>query len=323
MLDLEARVDLEEVEVARRVHQELEGSGVRVLHRAGGVDDGAAQLAAQLLGERRRRRLFDELLVPPLDRALALAEVHHVAVMVAEHLDLDVARRLDVLLDVDVADAERGLGLALRGLERLAPAPAPTDDAHAAAAAAGDRLDDDREPEVLGDLLSAFSSLSTGPSLPGSIGTPAFFIARRARALSPISRMTFGSGPMNLMWHASHTSARYALSDEEAVARMDGVGARDFGGADDRRHVEIAVEAPRRPDADVLVGEPHVQRVLVGLRVDRHRLDAQLAARADDAKRDLAAVGDQDFLEHGSLCTGYALIANSRSPYCTGWPFST
>ena len=75
-----------------------------------------AHLAAHLLAERRRRRLFEQLLVPPLDRALALAEVHDVAVLVAEHLELDVARRLDVLLDVDVADAEGGLGLALRGL---------------------------------------------------------------------------------------------------------------------------------------------------------------------------------------------------------------
>jgi hypothetical protein len=61
--------------------------------------------------------------------------------------------------------------------------------------------------------LSAFSSLSIGPSLPGRIGTPAFFITRRARALSPIRRITCGSGPMNLMWHASQTSARYALSE--------------------------------------------------------------------------------------------------------------
>src|SRR5258708_4716003 len=38
-------------------------------------------------------------------------------------------------------------------------------------------------------IFSAFSSLSTGPSLPGRIGTPAFFIARRARALSPSTRL--------------------------------------------------------------------------------------------------------------------------------------
>ena len=54
----------------------------------------------------------------PLDRALALAEVHHVAVVVADDLELDVARVLEVLLDVDVAVAEGGLGLALRGPEQ-------------------------------------------------------------------------------------------------------------------------------------------------------------------------------------------------------------
>ena len=54
-----------------------------------------------------------------LDRALALAEMDDGAVMVAEHLELDVARMLDVFLDVDVADAEGRFGLALRGLERL------------------------------------------------------------------------------------------------------------------------------------------------------------------------------------------------------------
>ena len=53
------------------------------------------------------------------------------------------------------------------------------------------------------------------------------------------------------------------------------------------------------PDADVVVGEAHVQRLAVGLGVHGDRLDAELAAGADDAQRDLAAIGDQDFLEHG------------------------
>ena len=57
--------------------------------------------------------------MPALDRALALAEVHDRAVLVAEDLELDVPRRLDVLLDVDVADAEGGLGLTLRRLDGM------------------------------------------------------------------------------------------------------------------------------------------------------------------------------------------------------------
>ena len=101
---------------------------------------------------------------------------------------------------------------------------------------------------------------------------------------------------------------------------MNGVGAGDFGGADHGRHVQVAVGAARRADADVLVGEADVQRVFVGLRVDRDRLDAELAAGEDDPHRHFAAVRDQNFLEHVSYLVR---IANSRSPYCTGCPFST
>jgi len=39
----------------------------------------------------------------------------------------------------------------------------------------------------------------------------------------------------------------------------------------------------------------------VGGRVHGHRRNAQLLAGAQDAQRDLAAIGDQDFLEHGAL----------------------
>ena len=44
-----------------------------------------------------------------LQRALALAEVHDGAVRVGEHLDLDVARALEVALDQHPGVAERRL----------------------------------------------------------------------------------------------------------------------------------------------------------------------------------------------------------------------
>jgi hypothetical protein len=89
---------------------------------------------------------------------------------------------------------------------------------------------------------------------------------------------------------------------QEAVARVDRVGLRDLRRADQRGHVEVALLGRRRPDADRLVGEEHVLEVAVGLRIDGHGLDAHLAARAQDAQRDLAAIGDQDFLDlsHGA-----------------------
>ena len=59
---------------------------------------------------------------------------------------------------------------------------------------------------------SASPSLATIPSEPGRIGTPALFMAARAFSFSPISRVTSGRGPMNLIALISQTSAKLAFS---------------------------------------------------------------------------------------------------------------
>jgi hypothetical protein len=86
---------------------------------------------------------------------------------------------------------------------------------------------------------------------------------------------------------------------------MDRVDVGDLGGADDRRDVEVALRALRRPDADGLVGLAQVERVGVGLRIHGDRLDPHLAASADHALRDLAPVGDQDPSEHFGVSAGW------------------
>ena len=53
----------------------------------------------------------------PLDRAVTLAEMHDAAVRVGEHLDLDVPRIVDVLLDIDGCVSKVRLALTLRGRE--------------------------------------------------------------------------------------------------------------------------------------------------------------------------------------------------------------
>ena len=79
---------------------------------------------------------------------------------------------------------------------------------------------------------------------------------------------------------------------------MDGLGPRRADGLDDAVHVEVALERraparcrrPRRPAGRG--GRP------VGFGIDGDRGDAHLAAGPDDPDGDLAAVGDQDLLEH-------------------------
>ena len=70
---------------------------------------------------------------------------------------------------------------------------------------------------------------------------------------------------------------------EQAVARVDGIYIRDFGGADYGGNVQIALTQPRRAYADGLVGKAHVERVAVGGAVYGDSLDAELFAGADNA----------------------------------------
>src|SRR5262249_36252417 len=94
-----------------------------------------------------RRRLLDDLLVTALDRAFALVDVHDVAVLVAEHLHLYVARRVDEAFDVDAVVAERALRLIPRRARRGANLPLGLDEPHPFAPAAGRGFEHDGEAD--------------------------------------------------------------------------------------------------------------------------------------------------------------------------------
>ena len=57
-----------------------------------------------------RGRFLDDFLVAALHRAVALEEMHDIAVPVAQHLELDVARPFDQALEIDLGLAEAALG---------------------------------------------------------------------------------------------------------------------------------------------------------------------------------------------------------------------
>ncbi len=85
---------------------------------------------------------------------------------------------------------------------------------------------------------------------------------------------------------------------EKSIARMDRVGAGLAAGVEDLVDDEIGLSRGGRADGDRLVRHFNVERVLVGFRVDGDGLDAHAARRLDDAAGYLAAIGDQDFIEH-------------------------
>ncbi len=223
MLDLQPRVHLEEVEVAVVSGEELDGAGVGVADRSGRGDRGGEQVVAhrrEALDE-RRRGLLDDLLVAALDRALALAERPHRAVLVGHHLHLDVSPRRQVGLAEHRRVAERGRrfgsgrgDLAVEDIERA-------HDAHAATTATGRGLDQHRQV-VVGDGL--WRQL-------GSTGTPAPAISRFASIFEPIAAIAAAA--------ARSTSARRRRRRRRS--RRSRTGSRSRDGSHRRRR-----GAPRR-----------------------------------------------------------------------------
>ena len=147
-----------------------------------------------------------------LQRAVALAEVDRVPVAVGEHLDLDVPRVLDVLLDVDGGIGEVRLALALRGLERALGLGRRGDHLHAAAAAARRRLDRDRPAVLVAERGSRVAASRISSVVPGTIGTPAADILWRAPILEPIASIAEGGGPIQTSPASSQARAKSAFS---------------------------------------------------------------------------------------------------------------
>ena len=307
MLDLDARVHLDEVKarlfifisisIFVRVHEEFDGAGIVVADSAERFADDIPDFLAQLGRHLYGRRLFDQLLVAALNRALAFPQADDVAVLVGQYLEFDVARVLDILLQVKIAIAECGRSLRLRLPIKRGQLIFIAHNAHAPPAAAGRRLEDDRETDRPRPLARFFGGSDHAVRarkdrhpvlLHGS--TSFFFFAHQPDDI--------GSGPDELDVAGLADFREVGVFREQAVTGMDGVHVRDLGGADYGGNVEITQRQLRRANANRLVGKAHVQRIPVRLTVDRDRADAELLACANDAQRNLSAIRYQNFLKH-------------------------
>ena len=98
-------------------HQELHRSHADVADLGDQLDCCGLERPDQLGREARRRRLFDDLLMPPLDRAVAATQGRGVAVGVGCDLHLHVAAAAQALLQEDRGVAEGRPRLGGGGLE--------------------------------------------------------------------------------------------------------------------------------------------------------------------------------------------------------------
>ena len=183
------------------VDEELGRSGALVSDRAANATARGREPRAPFGREAGRRCLLDDLLVAALDGAVAQAERDDVPVRRPISCTSTWRGPLEVALAEDGAVAEGGLGLARGGGERLLELLRRVDDAHPAAAAAGGRLDEEGEAELL--RTSPVSSIGT----PAPRGDP---LRLQLVAAEPERRPA--DGPIQVRPAASTASANAALS---------------------------------------------------------------------------------------------------------------
>ena len=300
MLDLQPGVHLEEVEAAVRADDQLHRAGAVIADRRRQPHCLLAHLAAHLGRHERGRRFLDDLLVPPLDRAFALAQIDDVAMAVAEHLDLDVARLLDELLDEHAVVAEARQPLALGGVEALAHLGLAPREAHALAAAAGRGLHHHRIADLPGDPDRMLGVRDLADEARHH---------RDARELRQLLRFDLvahrrdggGRRPDEHDPRVGAGPGEPLAFRQEAVARMHRLRPRRPARRDDRLAQQVALGGRRRPQPHRLVRHLDMQRRRVGIRIDRDGPDPHPAACLDDPARDLAAVGDQNLVEQSDL----------------------
>ena len=296
MLDLDARVHLHEEVLAFGREQTLDRAGRAVARGARRVDRDPPDPCPERVVDGGRRRLLDELLVAALDRAVPLAQVDGISVRVREHLHLDVPGILEVPLHVDGGIGEVLLALPGRRLERTLGVARAADDLHPLAAASGRGLDDER----VADLVAERRHLVRRPDgIHGAGDDRHARVAHHAACgrLRPHQLDRVGRRPDPRQPRLLDQPGEGGVLGEESVAGVDRLRSRAERGLDEHVAAQVALRGRSGADEVRLVRGANVRAPPVGLRVDPHTTDPELAERAEHPDRDLAAVGHEHLRE--------------------------
>src|SRR5690242_20900984 len=184
----------------------------------------------------------------------------------------------EVLLEVDLIRAERRQRFLLGQRKRLWVLLLVLGDPHPLPTPTRRRLDDHWKPDLLRDLEPRVRVLDR-PRRTGHRGHFELLRELPRRRLVPHLADLIARGAYERDIRRPHDVRELRVLGQEPVAGVNGIRPGDLGGRDNPRGVEVAVAGGRAADAYIVVGEPRVQAVAGGLRVDGDCRDAQLLAR--------------------------------------------
>ena len=188
------------------------------------------------------------------------------------------------------------LALPRRRLERTLGVALAADDLHPLAAASGRGLDDERVSDLVAErrhlVRRADGVHGAGDDRHACVAHHPARCRLRPHQLDRVGRRPDPRQPRLL----DHPGERCVLG-EESVAGVDRLGARAKRGLDEHVAAQVALGGRTGADEVRLVRGANVRAPPVGLRVDPHTTDPELAERAEHTDRDLAAVRHEHLRE--------------------------
>src|SRR5690606_37307962 len=136
--------------------EEFDGTCAFVPNSLGAANGCFAHGLAQFLIYCRRRCFFHEFLMAALYGTVALREVTHFVVLIADYLDLHMAWFFDILFEVKSLVAKRISGFTAGIIPCFLELRLVVDDAHSFSAASGRCFEDDRITDFPRELLTFF-----------------------------------------------------------------------------------------------------------------------------------------------------------------------
>jgi len=296
MFHLQAGVHLDEIKLTILI-EELDRTGTDIVNVRHRIGTDFANFGAFFWRNAGARGLFKHLLVPTLQRAIPFAQMYRIALAIAKHLNFDVAWCGQVFFDINLVIAEVRFAFGTRGLKSAFHFGGTIGHLHALAATTCGGFDDYGVSKLFTDFQCGFNCRNT---------TIAAWNTRHTQCLHGVLGSNFVAHHPDMFGRRTNECQVMIFDDlyeigvfgQEPIARVNRLGSGDFTGSNNRRHVKIAFASWCGADTNGFVRHAYMHGISVGGRMNRHRLDAHFATRADHAQGDFSAVGNEDFIKH-------------------------
>ncbi|MNZ95227.1 hypothetical protein D3C78_1143630 [compost metagenome] len=312
MFHLQARIDLEERNRAVDAEKEFDGAGAGITSGSADRLGGRMDFLTLFGGQEGGRGFFDQFLVPALQRAVAGAEYQHIAVLVGENLRLDMARPVKETFEEALAAAESGCRLAHGGFVEIGDLFHLPSNFQAATTAAMRCLDGDGQAVFFGKGCDFGGgrdrAVAAGDQRCADAGGDAPRLDLVAQCFDNL-RVRADPDQAGI----KHGLREFSTLGQEAVAGMHGIRAGTFGNRDQLGDIEIGLGRAHAFQRIGFIRQPDEKRILIGIGINGDRLQAIIATCADDAHRDLAAIGNQHFFHRSSPRNSMFLAAISAN----------